>query len=314
VANSLAAVELGCVQVQGTINGFGERCGNANLCSVIPALQLKMGKNCVMPQDLARLTEISRFVYEVANIRPNRYQPYVGRSAFAHKGGVHAAAVKRNPKAYEHIPPENVGNERNIPVSALSGRGNLSLWARTRGIDLDVHGKAAVKRALEAVKEREAAGYQFEDADASLELLLRAAIGQYREYFSLIEYNVRSSKKGGDGIVPPEATVRLSVGPLAVHVAELGNGPVDALGNALRKALHEFYPRLGEMRLEDYKVRVLPGMGGTEAKVRVLISFRDAHSRWGAIGVATDVIEASWQALADGINYKLFKDEQRGEK
>jgi 2-isopropylmalate synthase len=316
VANSLAAVAAGCFQVQGTINGLGERCGNANLCSIIPALQLKMGRDCLAEHDLVRLTELSRFVYEVANIRPNRYQPYVGRSAFAHKGGVHAAAVKRNSKAYEHISPEKVGNERNIPVSALSGRGNLFLWAKTRGIDLESCGKPAVKRALEAVKEKEAAGYQFEDADASLDLLLRASIGQYREYFSLVRYNVGVSKNGGNGTIMPEATVRLKVGPLSVHVAELGNGPVDALAKALFKALREFYPRLGEMRFEDgdYKVRVLPGSGGTDSTVRVLMGFRDAHSRWGVIGVATDVIDASWQALVDAINYKLFMDEQRVKK
>ncbi|MBM4274817.1 MAG: citramalate synthase [Deltaproteobacteria bacterium] len=336
VANSLAAVELGCVQVQGTVNGFGERCGNANLISVIPALKLKMGIGCLADESLKRLTELSRFVYELANIHPNRYQPYVGQSAFAHKGGVHAAAVKRNPKAYEHVNPEVVGNVRAIPVSDLSGRGNILLKAQEMGLEAADHDRAvqaamkrldellavsdlklpppesSIKMALEKIKELEAEGYQFETADASLELLLMGALGgYYKEYFKLVSYRVIDQKAGEDVPPTPEASIRVKVGLHEVHTAALGNGPVDALYNAMLKALVRFYPRLTEMRLEDYKVRVLPGMAGTSAKVRVNIESRDANDWWGTVGVSSDIIEASWQALVDSINYKLYKDEKR---
>jgi 2-isopropylmalate synthase len=332
VANSLAAVELGCDQVQGTINGFGERCGNANLCSIIPALKLKLGLDCISDDNLRRLTEVSRYVYELANVAPNRYQPYVGVSAFAHKGGIHAAAVKRNPKAYEHISPEIVGNVRHIPVSDLSGKGSIFLKAKELGLEPAAHDRdvqfalekiaeldlkippkstEALAIILEKVKDLESEGYQFEIAEASLELLLRAALGQHKEYFRLLSYRVVDQKVGeGEGSPVPEATIRVKVGPHEVHTAALGNGPVNALFKALLKALIRFYPRLAEMRLEDYKVRVLPGTGSTDAKVRVLIESRDAHDRWGTVGVSFDIIEASWQALVDSINYKLFKDEQ----
>jgi 2-isopropylmalate synthase len=334
VANSIAAVELGCSQVQGTINGVGERCGNANLCSIIPNLQLKLGLECLGHDKLKRLTEVSRFVYEAANVRPNRYQPYVGKSAFAHKGGIHAAAVKRNPKAYEHVDPALVGNARSIPVSDLSGRGNILMKAQELGLELGTHDAAVrqaldklrhkivqegvelppfdsnVKTILDKVKDLEAQGYQYEDAEASLELLLRAALGQYKEYFRLQTYRVIDQKVGGPESPVPEATIRVRVGPHEVHTAAFGNGPVDALYNALLKALVRFYPRLTEVILEDYKVRVLPGMRGTGAMVRVLITSRDGHEWWNTVGVATDIIEASWQALVDSINYKLFRDEQ----
>jgi 2-isopropylmalate synthase len=334
VANSLAAVELGCVQVQGTINGFGERCGNANLCSIIPALKLKLGVNCISDDNLAWLTEISLFVYELANVHPNRYQPYVGKSAFAHKGGVHAAAVKRSPKSYEHISPETVGNVRNIPISDLSGKSSIFLKAKELGLEPDAHDREvqfaldkarelglelpphsteALQTILNKVKELEAEGYQFETAEASLAMLLRAALGQHKEYFRLQSYRVVDQKVAGDEPPVPEATIRVKVGLHEVHTAALGNGPVNALFKALLKALLRFYPRLAEMRLEDYKVRVLPGTGSTDAKVRVLIESRDAHHRWGTVGVSHDIIEASWQALVDGINYKLFKDEQQSQ-
>ncbi len=312
VANSLAAVELGCDHVQGTINGVGERCGNANLCSIIPNLKLKMGLDCISDENLKRLSEVSLFVYELANLRPNRYQPYVGRSAFAHKGGVHADAVKKNPKAYEHINPETVGNTRYIPVSDQSGRASILLKARDFGLELHPN-EPKVRLALEKVKDLEAQGYQFEGAEASLEMLLRAALGQYKEYFRLVSYRILDQKVGEDEPPVPEATIRVRVGVHEVHTAAHGNGPVNALDKALKKALLRFYPRLEEMRLEDYKVRVLPGFGGTGAKVRVLIESRDAHHRWGTVGVSHDIIEASWQALVDGINYKLFKDEQRSQ-
>ncbi|MDI6853787.1 MAG: citramalate synthase [Deltaproteobacteria bacterium] len=310
VANSLAAVELGCDHVQGTINGVGERCGNANLCSIIPGLKLKMGLDCISDANLKRLAEASRFVYELANMRPNRYQPYVGRSAFAHKGGVHADAVKKNPRAYEHITPETVGNTRHIPVSDQSGKASILMKARDFGLELHPN-EPKVRLALEKVKDLEAQGYQFEGAEASLEMLLRAALGQYKEYFRLMSYRILDQKVGDEEAPVPEATIRVRVGVHEVHTAAQGNGPVNALDKALKKALLRFYPRLEEMRLEDYKVRVLPGFGGTGAKVRVLIESRDAHNRWGTVGVSHDIIEASWQALVDGINYKLFKDEQR---
>ncbi len=336
VANSIAAVELGCSQVQGTINGVGERCGNANLCSIIPNLQLKMGMECLGNDKLKRLTEVSRFVYETANMRPNRYQPFVGKSAFAHKGGIHAAAVKRNPKAYEHIEPPLVGNVRVIPISDLSGRGNILMKAQELGLDLGTHDVAVrraldklkdllglelqglelppfdsnVKTVLDKVKDLEARGFQFEDAEASLELLLRAALGQYKEYFQLQAYRVIDQKVGGPESPVPEATLRVRVGPHEVHTAAFGNGPVDALYNAVLKALVRFYPRLTEVILEDYKVRVLPGMRGTGAMVRVLITSRDGHAWWNTVGVATDIIDASWQALVDSITYKLLRDEQ----
>ena len=310
VANSLAAVELGCDQVQGTINGVGERCGNANLCSIIPNLQLKMGIECLSEANLKRLSELSRFVYELANVRPNRYQPYVGQSAFAHKGGMHAAAVKRNPRAYEHVNPETVGNTRHIPVSELSGKGNIILKARDFGLELSPK-DPVVAETLNRIKELEFQGFQFEGAEASLELMLRAALGQRKEYFRLHGFRVIDQKVGEKEPPIPEVTIRVHVGGEEVHTAAEGNGPVHALDRALRKALVRFYPRLAEMRLEDYKVRVLPGTGSTDAKVRVLIESRDHHDRWGTVGVSPDIIEASWQALVDSINYKLFKDEQR---
>jgi 2-isopropylmalate synthase len=310
VANSIAAVELGCEQVQGTINGVGERCGNANLISIIPNLQLKMGIECLSDANLKRLREVSLFVYELANLRPNRYQPYVGKSAFAHKGGMHADAVKKNPRAYEHINPEAVGNTRYIPVSEQSGKSSIIMKARDFGLDL-LPNEPKVRLALEKVKDLESQGYQFEGAEASLEMLLRAALGQYKEYFRLMNYRVIDQKVGEDDPPTPEATIRVRVGVHEVHTAAIGNGPVNALDKALKKALLRFYPRLEEVRLEDYKVRVLPGPGGTGAMVRVLIESRDAHHRWGTVGVAHDIIEASWQALVDSVTYKLFKDEQR---
>jgi len=333
VANSLAAIELGASQVQGTINGFGERCGNANLCSIIPGIKLKLGLDCISDDNLRRMTEIARFVYEIANINPNRYQPYVGRSAFAHKGGVHAAAVKLNPLAYEHIRPELVGNFRNIPVSDLSGKSNIFLLAQALGLhpgDHDAAVQAAAQKIkeltqtphqlketdvlqtiLSKVKELESQGYTFEEADGSLKLLMFATLGKGTDFFRLLSYRVVDQKVGDIEAPIPEATLRVRVGLNEVHTAALGNGPVDALYNALLKALIRFYPRLVEMRLDDYKVRVLPGTtGSTAAKVRVLIESRDAHDRWGTVGVSHDIIDASWQALVDSINFKLYKDDQ----
>jgi 2-isopropylmalate synthase len=256
----------------------------------------------------------------------------VGKSAFAHKGGVHAAAVKRSPRSYEHIVPEAVGNVRNIPISDLSGRSSIFLKAQSMGLEPEMHdrevqagleqarefglelppqGSESLQTILAKVKELEAEGYNFETAEASLALLLRAALGKHKEYFRLVSYRVVDERDGGEQPPLPEATIRVKVGLHEVHTAALGNGPVNALFRALLKALLRFYPRLAEMRLEDYKVRVLPGTGSTDAKVRVLIESRDANDRWGTVGVSHDIIEASWQALVDSVTFKLFKDEQR---
>lgn len=309
VANSVAAVQHGCDQVQGTINGMGERCGNANLCSIIPILKLKLNIDCLSDDNLRRLGEVSRYVYELANLNPNRYQPFVGRSAFAHKAGYHAAAMLRNQWAYEHIDPTTVGNFRHTPVSEVSGRGNIINKARDFGLELSPN-DAVVVETLDQIKDLEFYGFQFEGAEASLELILRRALGQRKEYFRLLGFRVIDQKLGEDEPPVPEATIRIRVGGKDVHTAAMGNGPVDALYNALLKALKRHYHQLGDMRLEDYKVRVLPGTGATDAKVRVLIEFRDDRDRWGTVGVSNDIIEASWQALVDSINYKLFKDEQ----
>jgi len=309
VANSLAAVSLGASQVQGTANGFGERCGNANLMSIIPGLALKMGCEFAAAANLGRLTEVSRFVSELANLPPNKYQPYVGQAAFAHKGGVHVSAVQRNPLTYEHIEPEKVGNLRRVLISDLSGKSNVLVKAKKFGLDLDSH-DPVVSAIVKELKELENQGYQYEGAEASFELLMRRALGSPKKYFELHGFRVMSQKTT-DGALQEEATIRLEVAGEEVHTAALGNGPVNALDKALRKALVRFYPNLKEMELEDYKVRVLASEHGTEARVRVLIESRDHESQWGTVGVSADIIEASWQALVDSITYKLMKDERK---
>lgn len=312
-ANSIAAVEAGARQVQGTINGFGERCGNANLCSVIPILQLKMGYRCVSAAQLKRLGEVSRFLYEMANVEPDRYQPYVGRSAFAHKGGLHVSAVRRNRESYEHIDPELVGNAQRVLVSDLSGRSNIEHKAREFG--LDVEGRAdELKNLLGEVKELEKIGFQFEGADASLELLMRKGLDGKERFFRLIGFRVIDEKRNEDEHTASEATVMIE-GPdgKIEHTAASGSGPVHALDLALRKALVPFFPELREVQLHDYKVRVLNGENGTAGFVRVLIESGDAGGRWGTVGVSHNVVEASWQALVDSMVYKLHKD-GRGRK
>jgi 2-isopropylmalate synthase len=313
VANSLAAVELGAVQVQGTINGVGERCGNANLCSIIPNLCLKMGHSCLSPENLKKLRAASRYVLELANIPPNRYQPFVGRSAFAHKGGVHISAVERNPLTYEHLDPETVGNRRRILVSDLSGRATIKRKAEDYGLDLCKTDPVAMQ-VLEELKELENQGFQFEAAEASFELLINRAMGKSKRYFELVGFRVIDQKlsEGHDPV--SEATIRVKVGGNIEHTAALGQGPVNALDNALRKALEKFYPELKDMELSDYKVRVLPGRDGTAAKVRVLIESSDGVDNWGTVGVSHDIIEASWQALVDSINYKMYKVEKQNPK
>ena len=311
VANSLVAVRHGATQVQGTINGIGERCGNVNLCSVIANLQLKMGYKVVSPAQLRRLRELSHFVWELANAEPNKRQPFVGLSAFAHKGGIHVAAVQKNPLTYEHIDPELVGNRQRVLVSDLSGRSNILYKAQEFGVDVE-EVKPSVRKVLAEVKELENQGFQFEGAEASLELLLQKNIKGKTRHFRLIGFRVIDEKRKEDEPPLSEATIMIE-GPDGgiEHTAAQGNGPVNALDNALRKALTKFYPQIEEMKLLDYKVRVLGSGEGTEAVVRVLIESGDGHERWGTVGVSPNVIEASWQALADSMNYKLYKDGKR---
>ena len=311
VANSLAGVQSGAVQVQGTINGFGERCGNANLCSVIPNLQLKLGYRCVSPSQLKQLPHLSRLVYELANLEPDKRQAYVGVSAFAHKGGLHVAAVQKNRETYEHIDPELIGNTQRVLVSDLSGRSNVVYKAKQFG--LDVKGMdPAVKKILNEVKQLENAGFQYEGAEASFELLMRRALNGRVRHFRLIGFRVIDEKRQEDEPSLSEATIMVE-GPdgQVEHTAAQGNGPVNALDRALRKALTKFYPQLKSVELHDYKVRVLGGGEGTSATVRVLIESGDETDRWGTVGVSPNVIEASWQALVDSIEYKLQKDERR---
>ena len=308
VANSIAAVSAGATQVQGTMNGFGERCGNTNLCTVLPTLQLKMGYRCITPARLKRLGEISRHLYELANLEPDRHQPYVGRSAFAHKGGLHVSAIRRNRESYEHIDPALVGNEQRVLVSDLSGRSNLEHKAREFGFD--VEGRAdELASLLKEVKQLEKVGFQFEGADASLELLLRKNLKTKESFFRLIGFRVIDEKRHENEHTIAEATVMIE-GPNGEieHTAATGTGPVHALDLALRKGLSKFYPEVNEVQLHDYKVRVLQGQDGTSAIVRVLIESGDAEGRWGTVGVSHNVVEASWQALVDSILYKLHKD------
>ncbi len=309
VANTLVAVRCGARQVQGTINGYGERCGNANLCSVIPNLQLKMGYNCIAPEALRRLTEVSRYVSEIANMTPQNNQPFVGSSAFAHKGGIHVSAILKHPTTYEHVDPELVGNKRRVLVSELAGASNLYYKAREFNIDLPPD-SAQAKEVIRQIKELEHRGYQFEGAEASLELLLRRACGQYKEFFTLESLKILIDKRpqnGDGGEITCEAMIKMRVGDQIIHTAAEGYGPVNSVYNALIKELEVFYPFLKEMHLVDYKVRVLDGKDGTRAKVRVLIESADATGSWSTVGVSENIIEASWQALADSMNYALLR-------
>ncbi|MDH4330641.1 MAG: citramalate synthase [Candidatus Moranbacteria bacterium] len=311
VANSLLAVSLGVTQVQGTINGFGERCGNANLVSILPSLVLKMGCECKSGDNLDQLHETSRLVNELANIPHNRYQPYVGESAFAHKGGVHVSAVQRNPLTYEHIDPERVGNVRRILISDQAGRSNVLHKAEKYGLDLKSD-NPVVATIIKQLKEMENQGYQYEGAEASFELLMRRAMGWGHEFFQLKSLRTMDHKYRMDRDPLSEATIRVCTKSGGeVHTASMGDGPVNALDKALRKALTKFYPSLKEVELIDFKVRVLSGEHGTGARVRVLIESKDAHSSWGTVGVSHNVIEAAWQALVDSFVYKLMKDEMK---
>ncbi len=304
VANALAAVEAGCTQVQGTINGYGERCGNANLVSVVPALQLKLGHRCVSDESLARLTDVSRAVAEIGNMRPDPYQPYVGVSAFAHKGGVHVAAVEKVKASYEHIAPESVGNLRKVVVSELSGRVNVRVRAAEMGVDVADAEKAVLAR----IKELESEGYQFEAAEGSFELLARRARAGYVPAFEILDVVVIAERRRGHGEMFSEATVKLKVGDQVAHQVAEGEGPVHALDRALRKALEPLYPGLRDVRLADYKVRILDPESATGAKTRVLIEAAREEARWSTIGVSQNIIEASCEALADSLELYLLRE------
>jgi len=306
VINSLIGIKEGCIHIQGTINGYGERCGNANLITIIGILQLKMGYNVISPKKLKELTEVSRFVSEVSNLTHQNNQPFVGSSAFAHKGGVHIDAVIKNPACYEHIDPALVGNKRKFLVSELSGKSTLVFKAKELEFDLDKKSKEA-KRLHKLLQELEKQGYQFEAAEASFKLLLQKELKKYKKFFDLLGFRVIVEKRE-DGKLISEATVKLKVkGKLEYTVSE-GDGPVNALDNALRKALLKIYPALSKMRLTDFKVRVLEEKRGTAAKVRVLIQSQDEKESWTTIGVSENIIEASYNALVDSIEYKLLKE------
>ncbi|MGC1344197.1 MAG: citramalate synthase [Candidatus Binataceae bacterium] len=308
VANTLAGVEAGATQVQGTINGVGERCGNANLVSIIANLQLKLGYNCVPQAKLKHLRELSMLVYELANISPFARQPYVGRSAFAHKAGLHASGIQRNTHTYEHIEPESVGNDRRVLLSELSGRANLIYKAREFGIELDPSNDK-IEPLLDELKRLEGAGYVFDGADASFELLMLRKLGRAKDHFEFVSFRVFDDKWHEDQAPFSEAVVVIE-GPDGVRTrnAAIGNGPVNALDSALRSALVPYYPNLATMHLADYKVRVLDNGRGTAARVRVLIESTDGKRRWGTVGLSDNVVEASWQALVDSVEYKLHKD------
>ncbi|CFX85606.1 Aldolase-type TIM barrel [Syntrophomonas zehnderi OL-4] len=305
VSNSLIAVQNGCVQVQGTINSYGERCGNADLCSIIPNLELKMDLKCLPDGKLKHLTEVSHYVSEIANMPGSNNQPFVGYGAFAHKAGIHVSALLKDSLTYEHINPEAVGNHRRVLVSELAGLSNLQYKAQELGIDINKYSDET-KQLTKKIKELENDGYQFEGADASLELLLRKAFNQYEDYFQLKNLKIILEKTVDNEIIS-EAMIKLAIGSEIVHTAAEGDGPVNALDNSLRKALYDVYPEINEMHLTDYKVRVLNGQEATAAKVRVLIESSDQHEKWTTVGVSENIIEASYQALVDSINYMMMK-------
>lgn len=306
VANSLIGAGEGCLQIQGTINGYGERCGNADLISIMGILQLKMEYSVVSPKKMEELAALSHFVSEVSNMVHRDNHPFVGRSAFAHKGGVHIDAVVKNPCAYEHIYPELVGNKRRFVVSELAGKSTLVVKAKELEFDLDKKSPQA-KKLHKMIQELEREGYQFEAAEGSFKLLLQKEFKKYKKFFDLSGFRVIVERREDNKLIS-EATIKLKVDNKLVHTAAEGDGPVNALDNALRKALQNFYPTLSKMHLTDFKVRVLDEKSGTAAKVRVLIQSQDEAENWSTIGVSENIIEASWQALVDSVEYKLLKD------
>jgi len=313
VANSLIAIQEGALQVQGTINGIGERCGNANLSSIIPNLTLKMTLPSVTPAQMRNLREVSHFVAEIANLTPNSHQPYVGDSAFAHKGGVHIDAVRKNPLTYEHVLPEVVGNRRRLLISDYAGASSLAAKAEEFHVTLRKK-DPKTKELLAALKDLEHQGYQFEGAEGSFELLMRRLLGTHTPSFELMGFRVIVEKRRADEEPLSEATVMVKVGATVEHTVAVGTGPVNALDHALRNALEKFYPQLREVKLLDYKVRVLAADKGTASRVRVLIESGDDTNNWGTVGLSENIMEASWQALADSIEYKMIKDRRASPK
>jgi 2-isopropylmalate synthase len=304
-ANSLAAVRAGARHVQGTINGLGERCGNANLCEVIPNLAFKMGFDVINSSSIKSLTEVSRYIFEIGNMSPVMNMPYVGESAFAHKGGLHVDGLRKSKHSYEHIAPELIGNERRFLISELSGKSTVLAELEKAKIGQD---KKLAKKILNRVQELESQGYQFEAANASFDLLVKKVMGTYKPSFELVKYNTFVEKRATGELVT-EATVKL-VRPdgITEHVVGEGDGPVNALDAALRKSLADFYPGIKDVHLIDYKVRVVNARAGTAARVRVIIESRDKSSIWGTVGCSENIIEASWQALVDSVEYKVQKD------
>ena len=305
VANSIAAVGEGAVMVQGTINGYGERCGNADLTSIIPILCSKMNYPCVSEANLVKLSKLSRFVSEAANMTPLNSRPFVGKSAFAHKGGIHVSAIMKTSRAYEHMNPELVGNKRRVLVSDLSGKSNVEYKAKELGVELDPNGIDSVKIASE-IKQLEQQGYQFDVADGSLKILMEKSTNQFEPLFGLESFLITMVKRK-DNPCTAQATIKISVAGKEEITAAEGHGPVNALDNAIRKVLSNFYPDIASMRLVDFKVRVIEGREGTAARVRVSIESRDQDHVWSTIGVSEDIIEASWHALAESFQYKLSK-------
>lgn len=312
VANSVAAVQEGAMQVHGTINGYGERCGNANLCSVIPTLELKLGVRCLPEGNLEHLTYVSNFVDEVANVTPDTRQPYVGASAFAHKGGIHVDAVLKRRDTYEHIHPELVGNAQRILISELSGAANVVAKAQKRGLDLQKSSPEA-RAVLSEIVQRENDGYSYESAEGSFELLLAKATGGYHKLFDLLSFRVIVEKRNPLEQPITEATIKILVGGEEMHTVGEGDGPVHALDTALRKALGFFYPDLADIRLTDFKVRVVNTKEGTAARVRTVIDSQDADGQtWSTVGVSPNLVEASWQALVDSVEYGLLRRRSSG--
>ena len=308
VANTLEAVRRGCTQVQGTINGYGERCGNANLVSIIPDLQLKMGLECTSDENLRQLLELSRYVSELANQNPDSHQPFVGQSAFAHKGGTHVNAVVKYVMSYQHIDPSLVGNETRVLVSELAGKDNIAVKRREFGLEgLSLEQERAV---LQRIKDLENAGFAFESAEASIDLMLRRVRPDYTAPFELVDYTATVEHRRGRGMFS-EATVKVKIGDRVLHEVAEGNGPVNALNRALRKAIGQFYPRLRLVHLTDYKVRILDSTSGTAAMTRVLIDFADGERTWTTVGASTNIIEASWIALSDCVEYFISTDAER---
>ncbi|HMP73612.1 MAG TPA: citramalate synthase [Kiritimatiellia bacterium] len=310
VANALSAIRAGAVHVQGTMNGFGERCGNANLCSIIPNLGLKMGYEVLVPGAMGKLKNVAEFVCEMTNVRPNTRAAFVGQSAFAHKAGMHVDGVNKNPQSFEHINPETVGNERRILISELSGTSNVFLKAVEMGLTLDKK-SPEVKSILHELEALEKKGYEFEAAEGSFKLLIQKVLKAHKPFFSLEAFRVIVEKRHREEASISEATVKLRINGSVLHTVGEGDGPVDALNDAMRKALSTIYPSIADVHLVDYRVRILDPQEATAAKTRVLIESTDGEQTWGTVGVSTNIIEASWEALVDSVEYKLFLDEQK---